>query len=1357
MESLRPPAELNLTENAANNWKVFKQKFEIFLEATDKTKAAEARKIAIFLNCIGDGALDVYNNFNFPEGEALTLKKVVEEFDSYVKPRTNVVIERHKFFTRTQQPSEPFDHFLTELQKLAKNCNFGDQEESLMRDRIIISISDDALQQRLLRDSDLNLKKTIECCRAAELSKMQQKTLKQSGQADVNSVDAIKKSGRKNHKFKAAAKQQQPQQQQQQQQQKGDFGQQDYDCKKCGTRHKARSCPAYGKSCNKCGKLNHFSVGCQVKKADKNVSELQAFHVSDFFYVDAISSVSSKPWTHPVTICDMIIDFKLDTGADCNVIPLKVFKTLNCNSTVENSRIILESYFNETRRALGFITLDCLVNGKMHKIQFILAVTKSMPVLGRDTCKLLDLVRRVNSEVNAVNTHTCADLSRIDSKENFILKNKDVFEGIGAYPKEYEIVLKENAQPVVNSGRRVPLAIKDKLKFTLTKLEQSDIIEKVDYVTDWVHNIVIVEKADKSLRICLDPLYLNECLKEEKFLIPTADELSAKLSGKKVFTVLDMKDGFHQVKLTDKSSDLCTFITPFGKYRYKRLPFGLSTAPEVFQRMNVNIFCDIEGVESYFDDLIISAETEAEHDVILDKVIDRARKNGVRFNVKKLQYKVNSVKYIGLIFNENGVSPDPDQVESLLEMRAPENKAELVKLLGMFNYLSKFIQNAAELMSPLRDLTKSKVPWNWTPDHDKCLDNLKKELCKVPTLKLFDSNLPIEIQTDASQNGLGACLMQLGRPVSFVSRKLTDTEKRYSQIEKELLAVCFALQKFHLFVYGNKVKVYTDHKPLISVIKKDIHKVSARLQRLKLKLLKYKIDLNYLPGTKMLIADLLSRLYLNNDVREDETHAEMVHGLDSEVAMSQKRVKEFRQATEEDPSLKIVLKHVKEGWPENKDNLRKEAKIFWPIRDEITEMDGLLFHNNKIIVPELLQREMIALAHKPHFGIEKTTNRLRQIFYWSSLSSDVVDFIAHCETCQKFSRSNTKEPLIPHEIPPLPFEKIGIDIFQYKGKDFLALVDYYSKWLEIVPLVNKTAKEVKERLKVIFSTHGIPQKVVCDNMPFSSYEFKEFARQWSFEIVNSSPIYPKSNGMAEKAVGIAKALLKKSEEEKTSIAEAMLEYRNLPISGMNVSPSQLLMSRKTRTLLPIVKSQLKPEVCNVEKLLKLRQEKQKVFYDRSAKSRECFQRGQNVRYQNKGIWEPATITKVDKNPRSYTIVNQKGNEIRRNSIHLKKAFKNPVINRQNDADSVRYDDLVEKTNCEDLIDVEPPSESESFDSSDSGTLVGDNVANLLDVSDSVEEPPAPNVNVIQSEDNVKTTRSGRPVTLPVRLRDYDLS
>jgi len=315
-----------------------------------------------------------------------------------------------------------------------------------------------------------------------------------------------------------------------------------------------------------------------------------------------------------------------------------------------------------------------------------------------------------------------------------------------------------------------------------------------------------------------------------------------------------------------------------------RLPFGLNMALEYFQKINAENFSDIEGVIVYFDDLLIASDTEKDHDITVKKVIERARSRGVKFNKNKVQYKVTSVKYLGNIFSVEGMTIDPNRVRAILAIESPTNITKLQSIIGMINFLRSFIPNLSGKIAPFRVLKKN-VQFQWLPVHENCLNKIKQEITNAPVLENFDMSKEITIQADASQNGLGCCLgclLQNGKPVSFASKSLTKSEENMVQIEKELLSLVFATQKFHNYIYGRKINVITDHKPLIRIINKKISEIpSTRLQRIRIKLLKYQIEISFKPGKEMHIADLLSRSFINETNTDDTWLQEVVHSIDT--------------------------------------------------------------------------------------------------------------------------------------------------------------------------------------------------------------------------------------------------------------------------------------------------------------------------------------------------------------------------------------------------------------------------------------------------------------------------------------------
>lgn len=829
-------------------------------------------------------------------------------------------------------------------------------------------------------------------------------------------------------------------------------------------------------------------------------------------------------------------------------------------------------------------------------------------------------------------------------------KYSDLFEGLGTFEKPYTIKLKEGAEPIAKLARRVPHAIMNKLKEKLMTMKKNKIITDADISNEWVNNIVVVSKKDKSLRICLDPTELNKWIVDECFLVPTLQELTADLSGVEFFSVLDLKDGFWHVQLDESSQNLCTFATPFGNFKFLRMPFGIKSAPKVFQKYNHAIFGDIKNVYTYMDDILIVGKTREEHDNALIEVLERARKRGVKFNKQKTKIAVKEVKYFGHTFTKDKIGPDCERIEAIRQMGQPKNKNDLQTFLGVTNYVRPFIPNMSELTAPLRELLKKNIVFNWTERQTNAFNEIKRQIVDAPLLVPFDEKKEIQIQCDASKHGLGCCILQDGKPISFASRSLSEAERNYAQIEKEFLSILFACNKFEFYTFGRKIRVVNDHKPLTSIIKKDIHKIaSSKLQNIRLKLLKFDIQLEYAPGKSIHIADYLSRYSIK--LKENDEDRELNDSVLS-INVSDNRKIEFQKETENDPILKAVKNYCLNGWPMNKAKCADEAKFFFKMRNEIYIDDDILFLNDRIIVPTSMRKMILSQLHESHFGVTKTKRRAKNALYWAGMDGDIEKMIASCHTCQLNAHKCQKEPLIPHSIPMRPFDKIACDIFTFKNKDFLVIVDYYSKWIELKQLKGKKASDVNLELLEVFSRNGIPKVVIADNQPFGSFECKKFAETLDFKFETSSPDYPRSNGLAERAVQICKNMMKKS-NNMSEVYVALMEYRSTPTKDLEYSPSQLSQNRMIRAKIPMKMSKFEPITCeNVKNQFEKKELIMKKYHDCSAKARKEFMVNDNVYVYVNGKWKIGRVSQKWNTPRSYIIETEDGN-YRRNSSHLR--------------------------------------------------------------------------------------------------------
>ena len=319
------------------------------------------------------------------------------------------------------------------------------------------------------------------------------------------------------------------------------------------------------------------------------------------------------------------------------------------------------------------------------------------------------------------------------------------------------------------------------------------VISPVREPTTWCTGMVVVLKGNQRVCICVDLTHLNRSVRRERHPLPAVEQSLAQLAGARVFTTLDANSGFWQIPLDRQSALLTTFITPFGRYCFYRLPFGITSAPEHFQRRMSNILTGLDGVVCMMDDVLIHGRTPEEHDARLEKVLQRLQDAGLTLNLQKCQFSQSEVKFLGQVVNRDGIHPDPDKVRAIQEVQPPKTVSDIRRFLGMCNHLSKFAPNLAEKTKPLRELLNKHNQWTWEEPQRKAFAEVKQALVTSPVLSLFDQNRETVVSADASSYGIGAVLLQRQpegelKPISYISRSLTPTEQRYAQIEKEALA-----------------------------------------------------------------------------------------------------------------------------------------------------------------------------------------------------------------------------------------------------------------------------------------------------------------------------------------------------------------------------------------------------------------------------------------------------------------------------------------------------------------------------------------------------------------------------------------
>ena len=999
--------------------------------------------------------------------------------------------------------------------------------------------------------------------------------------------------------------------------------------------------------------------------------------------VGAISdrSVSDKIFAHLLLGNDHLQKFQLDTGATANIIPQHVYKKACRDQKLSKLRPCATSLvmFNKsTTKPIGKVNMDVMnpKNGLNYNVEFLIVREDLSPLIGSKTLQEMSLIR-VRTE-NIATLESQEESEAPQSKEDLHTRFQDVFTGIGKLPGKLHIQTDKTKPPVQLATRSVPEALKKEVKAELDRMEREGIVEPVSEPTEWISGMVAVQKSNKKIRICIDPKPLNRVIKRNHFPLPTIEDIIPELTEAKVFTVCDAKSGYWHVELDEESSYLTTFGTPWGRFRWKRLPFGICLASEEFQRRLNLALQGLDGVRPIADDILVYGvgrtreEATKDHDRKLICLLDRCRKVGIKLNFEKLKLRQSEVKYMGHMFTADGLRADPEKISAVINMPPPEDRKGVQRILGLVNYLQRFSPRLAEASAPLRALLKREnIFINEENVHGRALEQIKQIITRDPVLKYYNVNEEVVVQVDASHHGLGACLMQNEQPVAYASRSLTDTERNYAQIEKEMLAIVYGLNKFERYTLGKEVTVESDHKPLEAILKKELTRAPKRLQRMMLSLQKYQFQVVYKKGQEMYLADTLSRAH--EESTESNAPTDHVCHIKETVSADELEVRDINitewlpvsrvtkelveEATSRDKTLQDVQQMIQHGWPAEKNRVPGHLRQYYNVKDELTIRDGLVLKGERLCVPEAAKQKLKERLHSSHIGLQGCLRRAREAIFWPGMNQELESYISKCTICMAHGSKQRKETLKSHEVPERPWQNIACDLMDFQGHSYLVTVDVYSDFIEVDRLINKRASDIVRLLKIQMARHGIPDKVMSDNgPPFNSAEFRSFSQLYEFKHVTSSPGYPQSNGKAESAVKILKSLMVKAQEDSRDPYLALLDWRNTPTEGIGSSPAQRLLGRRTKTLLPTSSRLLMPEtIRGVPSKLVERQQKQATYYNRGARDLKPLSVGDNVYIApapGKHKWISGVVTRCLEN-RSYLVRTHSAGTYRRNRRHLR--------------------------------------------------------------------------------------------------------
>ncbi|XP_036384580.1 uncharacterized protein K02A2.6-like [Megalops cyprinoides] len=731
--------------------------------------------------------------------------------------------------------------------------------------------------------------------------------------------------------------------------------------------------------------------------------------------------------------------------------------------------------------------------------------------------------------------------------------------------------------------RRSPLALRDDITAELQRLLDEDIIEQVN-ASPWISNLVVAKKKSGGLRICVDLRSVNRAIIPDCYPLPTTEELTAQFYGSTVFSKLDLCQGYLQVPLHPDSRNLTAFITHKGVFRYKRMAFGLSSAPSCFQKIMASILAGISGVAVFLDDIVVHGSTTAVHDERLQRVFAALSKHHLTLNGGKCVFGASSIEYVGFRLSAEGISPLLSNTEAIQQVPEPTSPAQIASFLGMTAYYLRFVPQYSETTAPLRRLLKHNEPWVWTPACSDAVQRLKMQLTTPPVLAHFDLASPTLVTCDASAIAIGAVLSQVQggteRPVAFASRALTPTEQRYSVGEREALACLWACERWHMYLYGREFTLRTDHQALTALLATSGtgHR-PLRLHRWADRLLQYNYRLQFTPGRDNVVADLLSRsvpapptsqvLVPGREQAENDIIQLLHTPLQETVSL-----RELQDASAADPVLSSVSTYIRQGWPKT---VPDELTPYFRIREQLACWnDTCVARGLCTVVPSSLRARVLAMAHEGHLGIVRLKQRCRDTVWWPGIDRDIETLVKDCTAC--LLSGKTRAPAPPPPMQPLtwpskPWEHLQLDVcgelhgVPHHQRFLVVIYDLHSKWPEVTPAGSVTAKVLIDILDSLFARWGLPKKITTDNGPqMVSCELTSYLKEKGIHHIRTAFYNPSANGGVERLNQSLKngirAHLAQGCTFSASLLQTLLHYRATPHATTGVSPASLMLGRE---------------------------------------------------------------------------------------------------------------------------------------------------------------------------------------------------
>ena len=725
-----------------------------------------------------------------------------------------------------------------------------------------------------------------------------------------------------------------------------------------------------------------------------------------------------------------------------------------------------------------------------------------------------------------------------------------------------------NAHPIKQRPYRIPLAKMQIVEEELDKMLAEGIIEPSS--SPWASPLTLVPKKDGSIRFCVDYRRLNEVTRKDAYPLPRIQDIFDQLDGAKVFTTMDLKSGYWQVKMAPDSVEKTAVSTHRGLFQFKRMQFGLTNAPAVFQRMMNSVLAKFVGKFCliYLDDIIIYSPDEAIHHTHVEQILAELQKHGLVVKESKCHFGLAEVKLLGYVVSAEGLKADPDKVAAIRDMAPPTNKKEVRRLLGSANYYRQLMPNYATVVAPITALTRKKVIFSWGDACQKAWRELKELLLECVILKFPNPKRPYKLYTDASDYSLGAILVQaddrgIERPVHLLSARFNAAQRNYPTIEKEAYALVYALVKLRPYLHGAQFTIYTDHQPLKCLFTKELR--NSRIQRWAVLMAEYAAPIEYMKGADNVWADMLSRLQTETETIEpEEMSCVDIAAMEEEIPYEYYGIDKAAVREGVKPEAYWLGQH----------NLHSYVIIDDLLHSFIAPTGKREYP--RLILPENEQEKVIRRAHLDvgHMAMAKTLARVQEHFRWRGMARDIWTFISKCAPCALNKVKHDRPPPTKMPLPVAPGLFVAADltgpfpISPDGNRYLLSIIDHCTGWVEVKALPTKAAEGIFNFImREYIPRFSAPEVLLTDNgLEFKNKLLVDHLEAMGVDVRHTTPYHPQTNGMIERYHRTIKEMLKKlvnshASDWETYLGDVLLAHRTTSSDATNYSPFYLTYGR----------------------------------------------------------------------------------------------------------------------------------------------------------------------------------------------------